>query len=104
MSTPRNPDSSAVQRAGPARSLSQRTESSADHSGAEKLMAMAPASGIRLNAMTVKVCEIDCDSPRARWSRGRRVANTGQSGERQDDRCTDESEENERKNITSPTG
>ena len=40
-------------------------DSSAAHSGAEKLIAMAPASGIRLKAITVKVCEIDCDSPRA---------------------------------------
>jgi hypothetical protein len=29
------------------------------------LTATAPASGIMLNAMTLKVCEIDCDRPRA---------------------------------------
>jgi hypothetical protein len=37
---------------------------------------MAPASGIRLKAMTEKVCEIDCERPRAIWSRGRRVVKT----------------------------
>ena len=56
--------------------MSQTIDSSADNSGAEKLIAMAPASGIRLKAMTVKVCEIDCDRPRAMCARGRRVANT----------------------------
>src|ERR1700704_4667570 len=76
MRTPKKPASSAAQRAAPARSLSHSTDSSADHSGAEKLIAMAPASGIRLNAITVKVWEIDCDRPRAMWSRGLRVANT----------------------------
>jgi len=39
ISTPKNPASNGgSKRAGPARSLSQITDSSADHSGAEKLM------------------------------------------------------------------
>ena len=47
MSTPRKPDTRTVQRTGPARSPSQMIAISAENSGAEKLMAMAPASGIR---------------------------------------------------------
>ena len=104
ISTPEKPVSSTVQRAGPARSLSQRTESRAAHSGAEKLIAMAPASGIRLNAITVKVCEIDCDSPRAMWAPGRCVANTESPVTGRTTAAQTMSEENERKNITSPTG
>ena len=83
--TPLNPVSSTHQRTGPARSLSQRIESSAAHNGAEKLIATAPASGIRLTAMTVKVCEIDCDNPRAMCAPGRRVANTAKPDDRQHD-------------------
>src|SRR5260370_10402866 len=102
--TRKNLSRGAVQRAAPARSLSQTTDSNADHSGAEKLMAIAPASGIKLNAMTVKVCEIDCDTPRARWSRGRCVANTENPVTGMITAAQTMSEENERKNITSPTG
>ncbi len=65
MSTPTKPTSSAPQRAGPARSFSHSTEISPENSGAEKLIATAPASGIKLKAMTVNVCEIACDAPRA---------------------------------------
>src|SRR5712672_472344 len=104
MRTPKKPHRSAVQRAGPARSLSQTMDISAANSGAEKLIAMAPASGIRLKARTVKVCEIDCDSPRAIWSRGRRVANTEKPAVGRTTTAQATSEENERKNITSPTG
>src|SRR5438270_2769652 len=104
MSTPTNPISKAVQRADPARSLSHSTDSSADHNGAEKLMAMAPASGIMLTARTVKVCEIDCERPRTRWSRGRLVANTENPTNGSTKAAQTTSEENERKNITSPTG
>ena len=104
MSTPRNPASSTIQRTGPARSLSHTTDSSADHSGAEKLIATAPASGIMLKAMTLKVCEIDCDRPRATWSRGRRVANTDSPVNGRTKAAHTTSEENERMNITSPTG
>ena len=48
MSTPKKPTRSAVQRAKPARSFSQKIDTTAANNGAEKLMAMAPASGIRL--------------------------------------------------------
>ena len=44
--------------------------------GEEKLMAVALASGIRLNAMSRKVCEQPCEAERARWWRSRRVRNT----------------------------
>jgi hypothetical protein len=65
---------------------------------------MAPASGIMLTASTVRVCEIDCERPRARWSRGRLVENTESpvNGSTKAEQTT--SEENDRKNITSPTG
>src|SRR5207244_8818318 len=45
-STPKNPANNAIQRAGPARSLSQTTDNKADHTGAEQLIAMARPSGI----------------------------------------------------------
>ena len=67
-------------------------------------MAMAPASGIRLNAMTVKVCEIDCESPRARWSRGRRVANTDSPVTGRITAAQTKNDDSERNAITSPTG
>src|SRR3981189_601273 len=104
MRTPKKPHRSAVQRAGPARSLGKTVNIGAQNSGAEKLIAIAPASGIRLKATTVKVCEIDCDSPRAIWSRGLRVAKTESpvTGNRNAAQTT--SDEKERKNITSPTG
>ena len=88
----------------PARSLSQRIERSAAHSGAEKLMATAPASGIRLTAMTVKVCEIDCDSPRAMCAPGRLVENTARPDTGSTIKAQKISPAAERKNITSPTG
>jgi len=84
--------------------LSHKTEINADHSGAEKLMATAPASGIMLKAMTLKVCEIDCDRPRAMWAPGRRVANTENPVNGRIKAAHTTSDENERKNMTSPTG
>jgi hypothetical protein len=80
------------------------TDNSADHSGAEKLMAMAPASGIRPSAMTVNVCEIDCDKPRATWSRGLCVAKTRRPVTGRTNIAHTSREKKERKNITSPTG
>jgi hypothetical protein len=64
MSTPQKPTSSATQRAIPTFSLSSSAEMSTVNSGAEKLMAMAPASGIRLNAISRQVCEQPCESER----------------------------------------
>src|ERR1700732_61869 len=104
MRTPKKPHRSAVQRAGPALSWSETMDISAANNGAEKLIAMAPASGIRLKARTVKVCEIDCERPRAMWSRGRRVANTETPVNGRTNAAHTTSEENDRKNITSPTG
>ena len=52
----------------------------------------------------MKVCEIDCDKPRAMWSRGRRVAKTERPVIGRTTAAQTTSEENERKNITSPTG
>ena len=67
MSTPRKPTSSAAQRVSPTVSLSSSAETSVANSGAEKLMAMAPASGIRLNAISRKVCEKPCETERMTW-------------------------------------
>jgi hypothetical protein len=64
ISTPTKPIRSALQRAGVARSLSQTIDTSAANNGDEKLMATAPASGIRLKASNNDSCEIDCDMPR----------------------------------------
>ena len=64
MSTPQNPTSSTAQRASPTASLSSNAEIRVANSGAEKLMAMAPARGIRLNAMSRKVCEKPCETER----------------------------------------
>ena len=79
-------------------------ERSAAHSGAEKLIAMAPASGIRLKAMTVKVCEIDCDRPRAICAPWRLVANTAKPVTGSTTTAHTTKDEIERKNMTSPTG
>ncbi len=104
MTTPLNPVSSTAHRAGPARSLSQRMDRSAAHKGAEKLMATAPAKGIRLTAMTVRVCEIDCDSPRAMWAPGRLVVNTARPLTGSTSAAQTTSPDIERTNITSPIG
>ena len=65
-STPRKPTISAPQHTGPTTSLSRRIAAMVAKSGAEKLMATALASGIRLKAMTRKACEQDCETPRTR--------------------------------------
>ena len=55
-STPRKPTISASPRASPILSLSQMAANSVANSGAEKLIAMAPAIGIRLSASTIRHC------------------------------------------------
>jgi hypothetical protein len=64
MSTPVRPTSSAIQRARPTTSLSTSAETRVANNGAEKLIAMALASGIMLNAISRKVCEKPCDTER----------------------------------------
>ena len=76
MSTPQKPRSSAAQRAWPIASLSSSADTNVANSGAEKLMAMAPASGIRLKAMSRNVCEQPCETERMRWCDKRRVRKT----------------------------
>ena len=66
ISTPAKPMRSAPQRAGVARSLSHRIDTSAANSGAEKLIDTALASGISVKASANNVCEVAWDSPRAR--------------------------------------
>src|SRR5258708_2174367 len=55
--TPRNPTISAPQRTGPTVSLRNTTAATVAKSGAEKLIATALGSGIRLNATTRKVSQ-----------------------------------------------
>ena len=65
-------------------SLSQSAANSVANSGAEKLIAMAPASGIRLSAMRMQLCATVCVTLRPAWSRSRRVRKTSRPGARQD--------------------
>ena len=67
-------------------------------------MATAPASGIRLKASTVSVCEIDCDKPRAIWANGLRVPKTERPVIGSITAAQTTSEDSDRRNITSPTG
>ena len=76
ISTPRKPTTSATQRAAPTGSFKKTSEASAANSGAEKLIAVALASGIMLNAISSSVCEVDCDMLRSTWALGRRVWST----------------------------
>ncbi len=69
MSTPRKPTTSTAAGAPPARSLSHTMDTNAANSGGEKLMATAPASGIRLKASSSAACENDCDRPRSATGR-----------------------------------
>ena len=64
ISTPQKPMSSAAQRERPTTSLSNSADTRVANSGAEKLIAMALASGIRLNAMSRNVCENPCETER----------------------------------------
>ena len=73
ISTPRKPTRIADQRANPTASFRKIMEASVAKIGAEKLIATALASGIKLNAMSRNVCEIDCDVPRKRWPLSRSV-------------------------------
>src|SRR5215831_1002952 len=74
--TPRKPMISAPQRTGPTISLRNTTDATVAKRGAEKLIATALASGIRLNAMTRKVCAHAWETLRSVWSRSRLVRNT----------------------------
>jgi len=82
-STPTEPTSSAVPRAGqsalPQEDIASQPPRHAD-ARQDQLMAMAPprraASLPQMTQERVKGLRIDCDRPRARWSRGRRVETT----------------------------
>jgi hypothetical protein len=79
-------------------------DTKAANNGAEKLMATAPASGIRLNAIKRQNCEIDCESPRAKWSRGRCVTKAERPLTGKIIAAPAISDANERRQSTSPTG
>ena len=57
-------------------SFRNTSEASAANSGAEKLIAVALASGIMLYAISRRVCEVNCDMLRSRCAAGRRVRRT----------------------------
>ena len=59
-STPAKPTSSAAPRARPTFSFSQSAANKVANSGEEKLIAMAPAIGIRLSAIRIKLCAAVC--------------------------------------------
>ena len=103
-STPTNPSAGAVQRWTPTFSFSTTTERSVVKSGAEKLIATAPASGMSLKAMKIAVIEQSCDSARLTWSNGRAVRNTASPRRGSTIRKHGMSANTERKNATSPTG
>ncbi len=59
-STPKKPAASAQPRASPTFSLSQSAANNVANSGAEKLMAMAPPSGISEKATMSRLCATAC--------------------------------------------
>src|SRR5581483_5727761 len=73
INTPTKPTNSANQRAAPTGSLRKISEASVANSGAEKLIAVALASGIMLNAIRSSDCDVVCDAQRIRWASGRAV-------------------------------
>jgi len=56
--------------------LSHSAASNVANNGAEKLMATAPARGIRLKAIMIMLCATACVELRPTWSRSRLVWNT----------------------------
>ncbi len=104
ISTPRKPVSSAVQRAGPTASLRKIAEASVANIGAEKLIATALASGIRLKASTISVCEVPCEALRRRWARSRFVRKTASPVRGRMMSAQTASETTVRTNMNSPTG
>jgi hypothetical protein len=104
ISTPRNPTASAIQRFTPTGSFRKCSEASVANSGAEKLIAVTPAIGIRPRAMSCSVCETVCDTPRSRCAPGRAVRNTFSPWIGATNAVNRASETKERKNSTSPTG
>ena len=81
-----------------------KIDTKAAKSGAEKLIATAPASGIKLKAKSKQSCEIDCERPRARWSRGRCVTKADSPLIGKIIAAPATSEAKERRQSTSPTG
>ena len=104
ISTPRKPITSAVPRAAPIRSLRKMAEASVANSGEEKLMAVALASGIMLNASSSRLCEQVCETPRMRWAAGRCVWNTASPVAGRMNRLQAMRPKNVRVNRISPTG
>ena len=84
-STPRKPTIRAPQRTAPTGSLRKTTAATVANSGAEKLIATALASGIRLNAISRKACELACDTPRIDVRAQALGAKHRKAGVRQDD-------------------
>ena len=102
-STPMNPTISAPHRTAPTGSLRKMTAAIVN-SGAEKLMATALASGIRLKAISRNDWDVACEMPRMRWAPGRLVRNTANPVNGRIARLAPTSEVAERENSTSPTG
>ena len=88
--TPRKPTISAQARARPTFSLSQTTANSVANNGEAKLMATAPASGIRLKAMMIRLCAAACVRAAADVFAQARGAEHNEAGARQDQHGADD--------------
>ena len=64
ISTPRNPTSNTAQRVGPTFSCRKYAEASVEKIGEENMIAVTPASGIMLSAISSIVCEPTCELAR----------------------------------------
>src|SRR6266850_5786171 len=102
--TPTKPMPSASHRAGPTVSLNSRAATTVANSGAEKLMAVALASGIRLKAIRMKVCEAHCETLRTTWEPSFSVWNTARPVDGRMKAATHTRPTAQRLNRTSPTG
>ncbi len=100
-STPPKPTISAKARARPTFSFSQSAANKVANSGEEKLMATAPASGIRPSAMTIRLCATACVALRPTWSRRRSVRNTAKPLRGRISKAQTGSDPSARKNSTS---
>src|SRR3954465_3590530 len=98
------PTISATQRARPIDSFRKNSEASVANSGAEKLIAVALASGIIVKAISSSVCEVNCDIERITCATGLRVWNTDIPvvGSAKAENTTNDT--STRLNSTSPTG
>ncbi len=100
-STPAKPTTSTSPRTLPTFSFSHSAAASVANSGAEKLMAAAPPSGISPTAMVMQLCATDWVALRAIWAPSRCVRNTAKPCRGRISSAHTSSEPKQRKNSTS---